>query len=81
MLKKLKTKLIAWLLKQCGDLIYTSKGNLPVKDLARSLDWELSENGIALHETYTLNGEVVKKGVDVLKMPDGSTLRIEQGNL
>lgn len=77
---KLKSKLIAWLTKN-EKLIYTNQGNLPIESLVRDPLWEVTEHGIALHETYTLNGEIVKKSVDVLKMPDGSTLKIEQGTL
>lgn len=77
---KFKQKLIAWLTKN-EMLIYTNQGNLPIKSLVRTVDWELSEHGIALHETYTLNGAIVKKGVDICKMPDGATLKIEQGAL
>ena len=79
-MNKLKSKLIAWLTKN-EKLIYTNQGNLPIESLVRSVDWELSEHGIALHETYTYNGEIVKKGVDICKMPDGTTLKIEQGAL
>jgi hypothetical protein len=80
-MKALKNKIIAWLLSRCGDLIYTSKGNLPVKDLNREVKWLFSETGICMQEIYTYNGEIVKQGADVYQLPLGTTLRIEQGNL
>ena len=63
------------------DLIYTSKGNLPVKDLVRSVEWLFSESGICFKEIYTYDGEIVKQGADVYQLPLGTTLKIEQGNL
>jgi hypothetical protein len=80
MFKKLKIKFIAWLTSG-QDLIYTSKGNIPVKDLVRKLEWQFSESGICLKETYLLNGEMVKEGADVFQLPLGTTLKLEQGNL
>lgn len=76
----IKAKLIAWLTKDV-DLIYTSKGNLPVKSLDRHVNWSFSENGICLQEVYTLNGEMVKQGADVYQLPIGTSLKIEQGKL
>lgn len=80
MIRNLKTKLIAWLTKDV-DLIYTSQGNLPVKELERKVEWLFSENGICLREIYTNNGEIVKQGADVYQLPLGTTLKLQQGNL
>ncbi len=77
---KLKSKLINWLTKDT-DLIYTSKGNLPVMDLKHSVEWIFSENGICLKEVYTLDGEMVKQGAHVYQLPLNTTLKLEQGNL
>lgn len=63
------------------DLIYTSKGNLPVADLTREVKWEFDIGSIAVVETYYLDGEIVKQGRDVFKVPEGTELYIKQGNL
>ena len=76
----IKTKLIAWLTKDV-DLIYTSQGNLPVKDLERKVEWLFNENGICLREIYTFKGEIVKQGADVYQLPLCTTLKLEQGNI
>lgn len=44
-------------------LIYTIKGNLPLKDLLYHHEWQEDEQAITLIEEYTLNGEVVKRNV------------------
>lgn len=62
-------------------LIYTSKGNLPVQDLRREVQWEFNVGYIALNEIYYLGDEIVKQGRDVFKVPDGTELYIKQGNL
>ena len=77
---RLKAKLIAWLTKDV-DLIYTSKGNLPVKDLKFHHEWLFNSSEICFHEWYTFNGEMVKEGGHIYKVPLGTTLKIEQGNL
>lgn len=77
---KIKSKLIAWLTKDT-DLIYTSKGNLPVKDLKMTTEWLFNESGICLKEIYTLDGEIVKQGAHVYQLPLNTTLKLEQGNL
>lgn len=79
-MNKLKSKLIAWLTKDVN-LIYTSKGNLPITELKREVKWHWNESQIAIQEIYTHNGEMVKDGVDVLKFPDGTHIEIEQGKI
>lgn len=44
-------------------LIYTIKGNLPIKDLEYSKNWEFIGDAIKFTETYKLDGEVVKESV------------------
>jgi hypothetical protein len=44
-------------------LIYTSKGNVPIKDLLYRHEWQEDGQAITLIEEYTLNGEVVKRNV------------------
>jgi hypothetical protein len=63
------------------DLIYTSKGNMPVKDLTRKVEWVFSEGSIEFKEIYFLNDEIVKQGSDVYLLPIGTELYIKQGNL
>ena len=46
-------------------LIYTSKGNIPIKDLEYKYWWIVNENEISFHEQYSLNGEIVKEGAHV----------------
>ena len=62
-------------------LIYTSKGNLPIDSLERKVQWEFSTGSIVFKEIYLLNGEVVKEGADVNKLPEGTELYIKQGQL
>lgn len=47
-------------------LIFTTKGNLPVKDLAYATRWEVTDDYTKLIETYSLNGEVVRESAHVL---------------
>lgn len=42
-------------------LIYTTKGNLPEKDLEYSKEWVFDTDTIKFSETYKLNGEIVKQ--------------------
>jgi len=60
-------------------LIYTSKGNLPIKDLEYRYWWEEDDNEIAFHETYSLNGEIVKESAH-RKLKKGPALQIQGGN-
>jgi hypothetical protein len=46
-------------------LIWTSKGNLPEKDLEYSKNWEFKDDSIKFSETYKLNGEIVKQSAHV----------------
>lgn len=46
-------------------LIYTTKGNLPEKDLEYSKSWEFLDDTIKFSETYKLNGEIVKQSAHV----------------
>jgi hypothetical protein len=63
------------------DLIYTSKGNLPVKDLTRKVEWIFSQGSIEFKERYYLGEEMVKEGSDVYLLPIGTELYIKQGDL
>jgi hypothetical protein len=51
-------------------LVYTTKGNLPIKDLEHFYSWEETETYIKFIDGYTLNGEVVKESV-VVKLKIG----------
>jgi hypothetical protein len=62
-------------------LIYTSKGNLPIDSLHYSREWKFSTTQIEFSETYTLSGEVVKHGVHVYKLPDGTEFNLTGGNI
>lgn len=62
-------------------LIYTSKGNLPVESLERKVEWHFSVGEIVFKEFYLLDGEVVKEGADVYLLPEGTELYIKQGQL
>ena len=42
-------------------LIYTTKGNLPVRDLAYRHEWIEDDVAITFVEEYRLNGELVKR--------------------
>ena len=46
-------------------LIYTIKGNLPIKDLEYRHWWVVNDNEISFHEQYLFNGEIVKEGAHV----------------
>jgi hypothetical protein len=61
-------------------LIYTAKGNLPLKDLVRHINWQFSPDCIVVRETYTLDGEMVKESADVFKLPAGAVFNL-QGNV
>jgi hypothetical protein len=47
-------------------LIYTSKGNLPVKDLEMHGEWEDCDEYVKFTEIYTLAGDVVRQSVHVM---------------
>ena len=47
-------------------LIHTSRGNLPVADLAYSTTWEDTAAATVFIEEYRLAGEVVKRSVHAL---------------
>ncbi len=47
-------------------VIYTTKGNLPVKDLTYATRWEVTDDYTKLVETYSLGGEVVRESAHVL---------------
>lgn len=65
-----------------SDLIYTSKGNLPIAELTRKVDWQFSPNQITLVETYIdTQGDEVKRGADVFILPSNMSIAIEQGTL
>jgi hypothetical protein len=80
-MNKIKAKLIAWLLRHAGNIIYTSKGNLPLNTLVREVTWQFSIGGIQVIETYRLDGEIVKQGCDTYVLPVGTELYIKQGQL
>jgi hypothetical protein len=64
------------------DLIYTSKGNLPITELTRKVNWQFSPNQITLVETYTDDmGDVVKQGSDVFILPSNMSIQITEGQL
>ena len=44
-------------------LIYTTKGNVPLASLQYSNTWENRPDAVVFSETYTLDGEVVKRSV------------------
>ncbi len=46
-------------------LIWTTKGNIPVADLAYTARWEFSASDIRLIETYKLGDEVVKENAHI----------------
>jgi hypothetical protein len=54
-------------------LIYTSKGNLPITHLGYATTWEEDDQMIALVETYTLDGEIVRQSKHI-KVKQGLTL-------
>ncbi len=58
-------------------LIYTTKGNVLVSKLKYSHEWIQTNEEIIFSEKYTLDGEVVKRNVHVLKLK-GETLDAEQ---
>ena len=59
-------------------LIWTSKGNLPIKDLECTRTWENTESNVIFAEEYRLNGEIVKRAAHVyIKKP--LNLAVEQG--
>lgn len=49
-------------------LIYTSKGNLPIADLAYSTKWDVTPTYYKLTETYSLGDEVVKESAHVYSL-------------
>lgn len=48
-----------------GAMIYTNKGNLPVKDLDYNVEWYEDDDNIIFKEFYRLNGEIVRNSVHV----------------
>jgi hypothetical protein len=62
-------------------LIYTTKGNLPVRDLVRTDGWEFSPAQIKYWSKYHLNGEMVRESVYLYKLPENVTLTLAQGQL
>ena len=48
-------------------LIFTTKGNLPIAELAFGTRWEVTEDFIKLIEIYRLGDEVVRESAHVLK--------------
>jgi hypothetical protein len=79
-MNKLKSWLITWLTKDV-DLIYTSKGNLPVKSLRYETSWHFSLGQIELNEKYYLGDEIVKDGLHVFKLAEETSLYIKTGKL
>jgi hypothetical protein len=64
------------------ELIYTSKGNLPVAELTRKVDWQFSPTQITLVEKYfDTTGDVVKQGSDVFILPSNMSIQLLEGNL
>lgn len=50
-----------------AQLIYTTKGNLPISDLEYSTTWEeVPGKYTKLIETYRLDGEIVRQSAHVL---------------
>ncbi len=47
-------------------MIYTTKGNIPISELAYATRWEVTDDYIKLVETYSLGGEVVRESAHVL---------------
>lgn len=58
-------------------LIYTSKGNLPIKDLVYTHFWHEDENSVVLVEEYRLGEEVVKRNAHH-KLKRGVDAAVEQ---
>lgn len=79
-MKKLKAKLIAWLTKDV-DLIYTSQGNLPVKDLVFQHEWHFNNEEICFREVYTYNGKMVKQGAHIYKIPLSMKMQANTGHI
>jgi hypothetical protein len=79
-MRSLKSKLIAWITSG-ENLIYTSIGNLPIKDLDYKVDWQFSTGEIKLREYYTYMGVIVKDGCHVYKVPKDTELYIKQGKV
>lgn len=48
-----------------GALIYTSKGNIPIKGLDYEVAWEEDDENIILKDFYRLDGEIVKNSIHV----------------
>jgi hypothetical protein len=62
-------------------LVFTSKGNLPVKSLEQSVEWKFSNTSIEFSEIYKLDGEVVKQSGHIYKLPEGTEFNLAGGNL
>ena len=60
-------------------LIYTSKGNLPIKDLEYKYWWTENDEHVAYHEQYLLGDEVVKESAAV-KLKKVPSILGEQGD-
>lgn len=63
------------------NLIYTSKGNLPVSELRREVKWDFQRNYIKHVEIYYHGDELVKEGADVYQLPEGTEFNLSQGKL
>ena len=62
-------------------LIWTSKGNLPIESLKRSDGWEFTNTNITYWEQYELDGEIVKRGVAIYALPNGTEFNLLQGQV
>jgi len=61
-------------------LIWTSKGNLPIRDLECRRYWQENDDAITLVEEYWLGEEMVKRGAHV-KLKRGATVGTAQGGI
>lgn len=48
-------------------LIWTTKGNIPMKDLEYRTGWVDTEDFISFNEVYLLDGEIVKSSTHAYK--------------
>jgi len=62
-------------------MIWTSKGNLPIDSLVYSNSWRFSNTQIEFTETYKLDGETVKQGSHIYKLPEGTEFNLTGGSL
>lgn len=61
-------------------LVYTSKGNLPIKDLDYFYFWEETEDYIKFSEGYKLNDEIIKQAAHI-KLKRGQDINAELAEL